>query len=322
MSCSKRAPGGSGSPLAVEQPIEVASAARRSRDGVTLILDASTTPRRCSDPHATTARFHRDTASTPLARCGGVSASFHDEGYGFDVFGLHPPSLARAVAASAPLYDRYFRVDSSGHEHIPRDGPAIVIANHGGVLPVDSAMLCLDLLRHTERIPRAIADHFVPRLPFVSTLFARLGVVSGTHANVRHLLERGELIAIWPEGVAGPAKPFGLRYELQRWRIGFAEHAIRHGVPIIPAAIVGAEESWPVAARLRGLRVFGSPYLPIPLTPLPLPAHYHIRYGAPLAPVAGDADDPCIVAGLADAARCAVARLLGETLAARKGVFR
>jgi 1-acyl-sn-glycerol-3-phosphate acyltransferase len=251
--------------------------------------------------------------------------AFHDAGYGYDVFGLNPPSLRRAVALGAPLYERYFRVDSRGAEHIPRTGAAIIVANHGGVLPVDAAMLCLDVLRNTPRIPRAIADHFVPRLPLVSSLFARLGVVSGTPANVRRLLEDGELLAIWPEGVAGPAKRFGLRYELQRWRVGFAEHAIRHRAPIIPAAIVGAEESWPLAFRLP-VHVFGSPYLPLPMSPVPLPARYLIRYGAPIpideTQVFRDADDPTAVAALAERARLAVARLVTDTLAERHGVFR
>ncbi|HWU86737.1 MAG TPA: lysophospholipid acyltransferase family protein, partial [Kofleriaceae bacterium] len=179
-------------------------------------------------------------------------APFHDEGYGFDLFGLQPSYLARAVQAVRPLYERYFRVTSHGAEHIPPAGPAILVANHSGVLPVDAAMLCLDVLHRTDppRIPRAVADHFVPRLPLISTLYARLGVVSGTRANVRRLLERGELIAIWPEGVTGPAKPFRDRYRLQSWRVGFAELAIRHRAAVVPVAIVGAEESWPLLARL------------------------------------------------------------------------
>lgn len=255
-----------------------------------------------------------------------MQRAFHDEGYGYDVFGLHPGTLEAAARFGAPLYDRYFRVDSSGAEHVPAYGPAIIVANHGGALPIDAAMLCLDLLRHTRRIPRAIADHFVPRMPVVSALFARLGVVAGTHANVDRLLDNGELIVIFPEGVAGPAKPFGLRYELQRWRVGFAEHAIRHRAPIVPAAIVGAEESWPVVARLPSMRVFGIPYVPIPLWPVPLPARFHIRYAAPLHVDRGhvfrDAEDPEVVTSSADRARDAVARLLADTLAARAGVFR
>lgn len=253
-------------------------------------------------------------------------APFHDEGHGFDVFGLDPAYLASAAEAARPLYEHYFRVDSTGAEQVPARGPVIVIANHAGVLPVDAAMLCLDLLRRTDppRIPRAVADRFVPRVPLISTLFARLGVVSGTRENVRCLLERGELIALWPEGTTGPAKPFRERYRLQSWRVGFAELAIRHRAAIVPAAIIGAEESWPLLGKLGPARAFGAPYLPLPASPFPLPAHYHIRYGAPLRldldPAA--ADDPSTVAAAAALARASLERLIAAALAARPGVFR
>lgn len=252
-------------------------------------------------------------------------APFHDEGYGFDVFGLHPPWLARAVAASRFLYERYFRVDSMGAEHIPARGPVILVANHAGALPVDGAILCLDVLRRTEppRIPRAVADRFVPRLPLVSTLFARLGVVSGTRTNVRILLERGELIAIFPEGVTGPAKPYRDRYRLQRWSVGFAELAIRYGAAIVPVAIVGSEESWPVLARLTALRAFGAPYLPIPASPVPLPVRYYLRYGPPLrlaAPPAAAADPDAVTCAALEV-RAVLERQLDETRAARDEVI-
>ncbi len=265
-------------------------------------------------------------APTSLARYA-TGAGFHDEGYGYDLFGLHPPTLVRMLEVCAPIYDRYFRVTSSGIEHVPIDGPAILVANHGGVLPVDAAMLCFDILRKLEppRIPRAVTDHFVPRLPVISTVYARCGVVSGTRANVAHLLDRGELVAIWPEGVTGPAKRFRDRYQVQAWRVGFAELAIRHRAPVVPVAILGAEESWPLATKL-GLRWFGAPYLPIPAWPLPLPAHYRIYYGAPIHldhdHVAADADDPEIVGAAATRVRSVLEHQIADLRMARRGVFR
>jgi 1-acyl-sn-glycerol-3-phosphate acyltransferase len=250
---------------------------------------------------------------------------FHDEGYGFDAFGLHPPAVAAAVRVAAPLYDHYFRVESVGAEHIPQDGATILVANHGGVLPIDAAILGLDVLRQTTRIARLVTDHFVPRLPIASTLLARVGVVSGTRANVKHLLDRGELIAIWPEGVTGPAKPFRERYLIQSWRVGFAELAIRYRAPVIPVAIVGAEESWPMLTKLRA-RVFGTPYLPLPATPLPLPTKFHLRYGEPIVlhrdHPPSDADDPEIVAAAAARVRFALEDELIISLGMRRGVFR
>jgi len=245
---------------------------------------------------------------------------FHDEGHGYDLFGLHPGAVARAAALAAPLYERYFRVESTGIEHVPATGSAILVANHSGVLPVDGAMVWLDVVRRTSRVPRMIADRFIPMLPFVGTVFSRCGVVSGSRANVRRLLERGELVMIFPEGVTGVAKPFRDRYRLQDWRVGHAQLAIHHRAPVVPVAIVGAEESWPVLARLPA-RPFGAPYLPIPALPLPLPVRYRLRYGAPIRldrDLRRDAaDDPDAVEAAAARVRAAVEALLAESLAAR-----
>jgi 1-acyl-sn-glycerol-3-phosphate acyltransferase len=266
--------------------------------------------------------------SAPHTRPTDLATAFHDEGDGYDLFGLHLPTVARVISAARPLYERYFRVVSHGAEHIPATGPAVLAANHGGALPVDGAMLCLDVLLQSRptRIPRPIADRFVPLLPFVSTLMARMGAVSGTRTNVRRLLERGELLVIWPEGTAGVAKRFGQRYRLQDWRVGHAELAIRHRAPVVPVAVLGAEESWPLLARIRRFHLFGAPYLPIPAAPFPLPAHYHIYYGPPvplhLDYPAGAADDPRVLAEAASRVRRAVQQLIHHGLARRRAVFR
>jgi 1-acyl-sn-glycerol-3-phosphate acyltransferase len=241
---------------------------------------------------------------------------------GYDLFGLHAPDVARLAAWSRFAYEWYFRVESTGAEHLPRAGAAIVVANHSGVLPVDGSMLWLDVLRRTGRTLRPIADRFVPRLPFVSTIFSRAGVVAGTRANVRWLLEQGALIGIFPEGTTGPGKPFAQRYRLQEWRVGHVEFAIRHRVPVVPAAIVGAEESWPLLARIPGIHAFGAPYVPLPASPVPLPVQLHLRYGPPItfADPPEAADDPAVLAAGAATTRLAVRHLLASALAARRGV--
>ena len=233
---------------------------------------------------------------------------FHDEGHGFDMFGLEPHAVERALRIAVPIYRRYFRVESSGIEHVPACGPAILAPNHSGMLPIDAAMLWVDITVRTGRVLRTIADRFVPRLPFVGTLFARTGVVAGSHTNVRRLIERNELLAIFPEGVTGPAKPFRERYHLQAWRVGHAEHALRHRVPIIPVAIIGAEEAWPVRTRLPW-HMFGAPYLPIPFTLVPRRVPLTIRYGKPIE-LTGDADDPDVVGAAAGRVQRAVAEML------------
>ncbi|MCB9677571.1 MAG: acyltransferase family protein [Alphaproteobacteria bacterium] len=251
---------------------------------------------------------------------------YRDEGHGYDRFGLHPDFVALGDVIGKPGYEWYFRVESHGAENIPKTGPGILAANHSGTLPMDGAMLWVDVLRNTDppRCSRPLADYFVPSLPFVSTLFARCGVVGGSRGNAQALLEAGELLMIFPEGVPGIGKPFAQRYQLQHWTKGHCELAIRHRAPVIPIGIVGAEEQMPQIARIP---VKGPvPYIPIPATLVPLPTKYHIHYGEPIplheefSP--DDADDPEIVRNAAARVKAAVQALLERGLSERKGIFR
>jgi 1-acyl-sn-glycerol-3-phosphate acyltransferase len=251
-----------------------------------------------------------------------------DQGHGYDLFGMSRDWVAAADGLLRLPYERYFRVESVGAENLPAAGAAILAANHGGMLPIDAMMLYRDVLGHTDppRVARPIADLFVPALPFIGTLFARVGVVAGSRQNVHHLLDHGELVMVFPEGTSGIGKPWRERHRLQGWTVGHAELAIRHRVPVIPTAIVGPDEQWPQLGRIRQLQLFGAPYLPVPLLPLPLPVRYHIRYGAPLQLherlTPADADDPRAVQLAAGRVAFAVEQLLAESLQARAGLFR
>ncbi len=254
--------------------------------------------------------------------------SYVDAGHGFDAFGLHPAFVAMGIGITAFLYERYFRVVSHGAENIPAEGPVILAANHSGTIPIDGMMLWADVVRNATppRVPRPVADHFVPMLPFLGSLFARGGMVGGSRGNVRQLLQAGNLLMIFPEGVPGVGKLFKERYQLQFWRVGHAELAIRYRTPVVPVAIIGAEEQMPQLGKIERLSVFGIPYLPITPTPLPLPVRYHIHYGTPI-PLQRqyrleDADDPDAVAEAAGRVKAAVKELIEQGLAQREGVFR
>jgi 1-acyl-sn-glycerol-3-phosphate acyltransferase len=254
--------------------------------------------------------------------------AFADAGHGYDRFGLHPDFVAMGEAFASPLYERYFRVLSYGSENIPATGPAVLAGNHSGTLPMDGAMLYVDVLRHTNppRSPRPVADYFVSTLPVVSTFFARCGVVGGSRGNARALLENGDMLMIFPEGTPGIGKPFSERYKLQEWRKGHCELAIRHNAPVVPVGIVGAEEQMPQIARIPLGKKSAIPYLPVPATLFPMPVRYHIHYGEPLRFDrefrAEDADDPEIVANAAARVKAAVQALLDKGLEMREGVFR
>jgi 1-acyl-sn-glycerol-3-phosphate acyltransferase len=265
---------------------------------------------------------------TDANRARAAQLAFANTGHGYDAFGMHPDFIAFGDALVSFLYERWFRVKSYDAHHVPRHGPAILAANHSGTLPFDGMMLWADVLRHTDppRSPRPVADYFVPTLPFIGTLFARAGVVGGSRGNVRKLLEQDSLLMLFPEGTGGIGKPFSKRYQLQDWRQGHCEMAIRFRAPVVPVGIVGAEEQMPQVATIpvEGLGL-PMPFIPIPATPLPLPVRYHILYGPPLRfdleYKPDDADDPLVVRAAAQRVREAVEGLIHRGLAAREGVF-
>lgn len=245
----------------------------------------------------------------------------------YDAFGFHPDVMEEALRPARWLYDHYFRVKSYGAENIPKSGGAIVAANHSGALPMDGVMLGVDLFVQTgrTRYPRVILDHFVVKLPYVGVLFARMGAVGGSRRNLEALLDHEQLVVVFPEGTGGVGKPYSERYKLQRWHVGHAELALRHRVPVLPVGIIGAEEQWPLLGRINGIHAFGSPYLPIPASPVPLPVRYHIHYGEPLVlhEDFGDdaAEDPEQVKRAAERVRERVQALLEKGLKERTGVF-
>ncbi len=267
------------------------------------------------------------TPEAQRSRC--AQMPIRDLGHGVDEFGVARAWVAFGMGLMRGLYDVWFRVHSEGHQHIPAEGAAIIAANHSGTLPFDAMMLWTDIARRSTppRLARVIADHFVPNLPFVSTMFARTGAVGGSRSNVARLLERGELVGVFPEGTPGIGKHFRERYQLKSWRVGHIELALKHRVPVVPVAIIGAEEQMPQIGRIAvGSKLFGAPYLPVTLTPFPLPVHYHIYYGAPLylhevldAELATHPD--VLGRGAAMVAGC-VRELIDHGLAARRGVFR
>lgn len=250
-----------------------------------------------------------------------------DEGNGYDVFGMHPDWLGMSRGLLRPLYRYYFRVSSYGVEHLAHSGPAILIANHAGTLPIDATMICYDVFEHTHppRMPRPVIDYFVPQLPFVGSFLSRVGAVNGALANVHRLIQSDQLCLVFPEGMRAIGKPFSERYKLQQWRVGHAELALRYRIPVIPVAVIGSEEQWLSLGRFERIHTFGIPYLPLVATPIPLPVHYHIHYGEPLQlHAAMDQREPSRqqIEHAADTTRRALAALIERGLATRKSLFR
>lgn len=175
---------------------------------------------------------------------------------------------AREVARQlyAPVYERLFRVDWDGLERIPTEGGALLVANHAGAVPSDAPVIMHGIEKELGRPVYGLADTMFKRLPGVGTAWSRLGGVVAHPDNAYRLLkDEGQLVLVFPEGVKGPGKPYRERYQLRRFgRGGFVEIAMRAGVPIVPIAVVGAEESMPVLFNLPRLaRLLKTPYFPV-----------------------------------------------------------
>lgn len=203
---------------------------------------------------------------------------------GYDSFGLNRDFLAKMVSVVEPFYKYYFRVESFGLENIPKDGRILLISNHSGQIPIDGAMIGLSLFLELKppRFVRSMVERWVPELPFIGSIFNKAGQILGTRDNAKKLLENDNALLVFPEGVRGINKPFVDRYQLADFGTGFLRLAMQTNTPIIPIAVIGAEEQIPVIANFKTLgEKLGLPALPIPAFPGILPSKYRIYYGKP-----------------------------------------
>lgn len=247
--------------------------------------------------------------------------------FGVDPFG-HDPEIIKLVAPIAVwLYRHYFRCECSGLENLP-EGRFLAIGNHSGQLPFDAAMIATAALLDAPkpRLLRGMVERWSAELPFVSSLFVRAGQVVGDPAVARKLLEQGEALLVFPEGARGINKLFSQRYQLTDFGEGFMRLAMETRSPIVPVALVGAEEQAPAVYDFKALaRALGFPSLPLVLPqvlPLPLPVKYRISFGKPLF-FEGDADeDDEVVAEHVKTVRRTIQRMLEQGLERRPGIFR
>jgi 1-acyl-sn-glycerol-3-phosphate acyltransferase len=234
------------------------------------------------------------------------------------------------------LYRAYWRVETSGLDHVPVKERALLVSNHSGQLPWDGVMIGTAILTEhpAQRLVRSLYADLLARLPFASTMLARLGQCLATLENGTRLLEQDELVAVFPEGYKGVGKTFKDRYRLARFgRGGFVKMAISTQAPIIPVAVVGAEETYITLSNLSGLsNVVGLPYLPVSLTfPwlgllgfVPLPTKWYIDFGEPIlmdnyGPDA--ADNVVLISQLSDQVRNTVQEMIHNRLALRRSIF-
>ena len=252
-----------------------------------------------------------------------------------DEFGLDERYLARARGWLDWLFDSWWRVQVTGVELIPDADRVLFVANTAGILPWDALMVAhaVERLHPSRRRPRPLVADWLATLPFSQSRLARMGAVRACAENAERLLLADRWVIAFPEGQKGSLKPFRERYRLQRFaRGGFVPLAARLRAAIVPVAIVGAEETYPVLFEPRALRrLLG---VPVPITPtfpllgplgiIPLPSQWRIRFGAPLwfDDVAPErATDPLYVNRTREQVRGLIQALLEEELPRRRSIF-
>ena len=211
-----------------------------------------------------------------------------------DGFGFDPEFTERVKKVALWFYRNYWRVEVDGVTNVPARGRALLVANHAGIIPYDGAMIRTAILAEhpNPRHARMLVVDWAFAMPFTSMLLTKTGNVLAHPDNATALLERDEVVGVFPEGVKGAAKPYRDRYRIRRLgRGGFVQVALRTGAPIIPVAVVGSEEIHPVLADLQPLaRLLRLPAIPItPTFPwfglgglIPLPSKWLIAFGKPI----------------------------------------
>jgi 1-acyl-sn-glycerol-3-phosphate acyltransferase len=176
----------------------------------------------------------------------------------------HMREIARMVYD--PLYRYWFRAEWEGLEHVPRTGGALIVANHAGAIPSDAPVIMHGIETELLRPVYGLAENLLRALPGVGTIWSRVGGVAAHPENAYRLLhDDRQLVLVFPEGTKGTGKLYRDRYKLHRFgRGGFVEIAMRSGVPVVPIAVVGAEESMPIVWKSPRLaKLLGIPYFPV-----------------------------------------------------------
>ncbi len=215
------------------------------------------------------------------------------------------------------LYHYWFRVDVEAIDNVPSEGGALLLANRAGALPADALMIA-KAIKAAHPHPRPVqllASTRLQRVPGLGMLLTKAGAIPPHPANMHRLLfDEGALVLAFPERQA--SKPLSRRYQLGPFGdAGIVEAALRARAPIVPVAVLGAEEASPVSAW---------PLRRLPIAPLPLPAKFKIRFLEAIGTdgLAGDPwSDERFVHALTEDIRALIQENVLELVASRRSVW-
>ena len=253
-----------------------------------------------------------------------------------DEFGKDPDLDPKLEAFLMFLYEKYWRVETSGLESIPNEGRTLIVSNHSGVLPFDGAMMgtAIYKLHPARRYARFLIEDWFGQLPFATEFMNAVGQVRACQENAERLLSQEQLVGVFPEGIKGMAKGFKDRYDIARFgRGGVIRLAIRTRSPVVPCAVVGAEEIYVVLGYANWLgKMLGMPLLPItltfpwlgPLGMIPMPTKWYIQFGEVISYDEYDDSalkDNVIINRLNRQLRATIQEMLDSMLKKRRSLF-
>ncbi len=247
-----------------------------------------------------------------------------------DRYGFDRATAERWLGYVRAVLWGYFRPQIIGAEHLP-PGRAMVVGCHSGVLPYDAACTLVAIREATGRFGRAIGDNLFGRISFVEEFLRRQGAVVGRADTLEGLMRAGNVVVVFPGGALDMERP----YLTQRYQVlphrgfapgrgGYIKIALRTHAPIVPLAVVGAEEAHVMLGNVPLLaRAIGVPFFPMLLFPLPLPTKLYIRFGKPivLPGTPADADDQSKVDRFNVMVRQRVQHLIDDTVRRRHGII-
>jgi 1-acyl-sn-glycerol-3-phosphate acyltransferase/nucleoside-diphosphate-sugar epimerase len=208
----------------------------------------------------------------------------------FDDFGMDTRYIDRRVRTVFKLlHDYYWRIEVQGIEQVPRVGRAVLAGNHRGFMPFDGVMAFHHIVREVGRYPRVLIHPTLLKIP-VPFDFAKLGGIKVSRENADYVLQRDELLIIYPEGIEGAFRFYREAYRLGKFgRDEYVKAALRNRAPIVPFVTVGSAEIFPIFGKIdwRWWKEYTWwPFIPItptfPLLPLPLPTKWHTQFLPPL----------------------------------------
>ena len=166
--------------------------------------------------------------------------------HGDDLEEWDPVHIRRTLALERKVFSTYFRADVRGLDHIPAEGPVLLVGNHsGGLLIADTFVFTMEFYAHfgPERRFHQLAHDLAARLPTTGAL-RRYGTVAASHDNARAAFAKGAAVLVYPGGDYETFRPSWQGDELQfAGRRGFVKLALSEGVPIVPVVSIGGQET-------------------------------------------------------------------------------